>query len=192
MLVLLMRTDETEETLLTGCLPKVWHFNSESERIRSSISLTVQFLAQELEQRSVGYSAASHRLAEFMFVQLLREVIDSRAPDVLGWIKGLSSPTLSPVLAALHRKPEHRWKIGELAALARMSRSAFCAEFSREIGESPIAYARNLRMHAAARSLEKGMTVKHAAAIAGYSQPYGFQKAFRRTFGSSPSSWRRR
>jgi AraC-like DNA-binding protein len=191
-LVILLRAAEREQAILTSCLPKVWRFNPSNERIASSVSLAVRFLSQELAQKSVGFGAASHRLAEFLFVQLLREVVETRADGVRGWLKGLSSPALSCVLVAMHRMPDARWTIDQLAALARMSRSTFCAEFSHVIGVSPITYARNIRLQAAAGRLERGHSVKEASVAAGYATPYGFQKAFSQAFGSPPISWRRR
>jgi AraC-like DNA-binding protein len=191
-LVILLRAAEREQALLTSCLPKVWRFNPSNERITSSVSLAVRFLSQELAQKSVGFGAASHRLAEFLFVQLLREVVETRVDGVRGWLKGLSSPALSRALAAMHRMPDRRWTIDQLAGLARMSRSTFCAEFSQVIGESPITYARNIRLQAAAGLLEQGLSVKEASVAAGYATPFGFQKAFSQVFGSPPGSWRRR
>ena len=74
-----------------------------------------------------------------------------------------------------------------------MSRSRFTDRFAALVGEAPLAYLTRWRMHLAAARLRSGdPRIGDVAQSVGYESETAFAKAFRRTFGQSPSAFRRR
>ena len=73
-----------------------------------------------------------------------------------------------------------------------MSRSGFAARFTALVGESPMRYLTEWRMHLA--RLELKDTPSSLAEVAerfGYGSEAAFCKAYRRVFGASPARDRR-
>ncbi|MEO0587902.1 MAG: AraC family transcriptional regulator, partial [Planctomycetota bacterium] len=108
-----------------------------------------------------------------------------------GWLTATLDRPLAPVLRALHRHPEYRWTVDELADVASMSRAAFAARFRRIVGESPARYVGRLRLGRAADML--AVTTDPVGSIAeavGFDSPAAFTRAFSREYGMSPRQWR--
>ena len=79
----------------------------------------------------------------------------------------------------------------ELAAHAAVSRSSLDERFRQALGRSPIRYLTEWRMHVAAdllRSTDLG--VAQVARRVGYESEEAFSRAFKRSFGASPATWR--
>jgi AraC-like DNA-binding protein len=65
------------------------------------------------------------------------------------------------------------------------------ARFARAVGASPLRYLTLRRIEEAKRLLEDGgFPVEAVAARVGFSDPYYFSRAFRRSVGASPRQWR--
>jgi AraC family transcriptional regulator len=79
----------------------------------------------------------------------------------------------------------------ELARRAHLSRFHFDRLVAAALGESPGRFRRRLLLERAAYELrDAGRTVIELAFDAGYGSPEAFARAFRRTFGVSPSEFR--
>ncbi|MGI9326695.1 MAG: AraC family transcriptional regulator [Pseudomonadales bacterium] len=162
--------------------------------ITDSASASARELAQlwmrEAAQPQLGSDLAIDRLAELVFVQMLRaELAAGRLKGLLG---ALADPSLGPVLALIHRFPGREHSVPSLATIAHMSESAFSQRFKREVGLTPGQYVKHWRMQAAANALTD--TVESMGAIAenvGYESEAAFRKAFRAYFGVAPGRWRR-
>lgn len=191
-MTMIFRVADDGYAAFANCLPPVCRLDATSLMVAPLIRMTSQFLAKEAEDRSIGYSAASHKLAEFLFIQLLRGMVETQPESVRGWLRGLSCPPVARAMAAIHRSPDYGWTVGSLADNAHMSRSAFAAAFSRAISKSPMEYLRMVRMQLAVERLEKGQSVKQVASSLGYATAFGFHKAFKREFGHAPGARRRR
>ncbi len=84
-------------------------------------------------------------------------------------------------------------KLDELAAMAGLSRSHFCARFRQAVGCSPLTYAKRLRLQHAALLLEDvGLSVKAVAAQCGFYDVYHFSRRFSAHYGLSPTAFRAR
>jgi AraC family transcriptional regulator len=80
----------------------------------------------------------------------------------------------------------------QLAARAGLSKFHFHRLFKNAVGEAPLRYQLNLRMHEAKRLLrETKQSVVTVAADVGYINPSHFAQIFRRETGLSPSDYRR-
>src|SRR5437588_8340304 len=103
----------------------------------------------------------------------------------------LRDPVLAPALSLLHRSPERKWTVAELAAGAAASRSLLDERFRQVLGRSPIRYLTEWRMHLAEDLLattDVGVAV--VARRVGYDAEEAFSRAFKRAHGESPSVWR--
>ena len=80
----------------------------------------------------------------------------------------------------------------ELAALLGYSFYHFCHVFKSIAGMSVGAYLRRRRLELAAADLLRGETVTEAALRRGYDTPSGFTRAFTRTYGISPTNYKKK
>lgn len=80
-----------------------------------------------------------------------------------------------------------------MARAAGSSRSAFAERFTTLLGMPPAQYLTSIRMLQARQSLEAGqLSLLQIAEEAGYKSEAAFSTAFKRCFGRSPGSYRRR
>jgi AraC-like DNA-binding protein len=134
---------------------------------------------------------ADTRLAELVFLEVLRLHLATAPAIDRGWIAGLSDPVLAPALAELHSAPDRHWTVAELAARAAVSRSVLDERFRHVLGRSPIRYLTEWRMHVAEELL--AATDHGVAAVArrvGYDSEEAFSRAFKRSHGLAPGAWR--
>lgn len=133
----------------------------------------------------------STRIAEALLVEVLRTHLASAPAVEHGWIAALGDPVLAPALAEIHRAPQHRWTVDELARHAAVSRSVLDERFRQVLGRAPIRYLADWRMHRA-RELLGGtdLTVAEIAHRIGYDSEEAFSRAFKRHSGDAPTIWR--
>jgi AraC-like DNA-binding protein len=148
--------------------------------------------ARESAAPRPGVESTLARMAELMFVDALRRYAESLPPDGLGWLAAMRDVRVGRALALMHAEPGRAWTLGELARSVALSRSALADRFSRLVGEPPMQYLTRWRLARAARTLRTGAAIVHVAEHAGYDSDAAFSRAFKREFGLSPTSWRRR
>jgi AraC-like DNA-binding protein len=149
-------------------------------------------VVEESQARRVGADSVLTRLAELMFVEVLRRYIETLPPEQRGWLAGLRDDAIGRALGLLHGDPAHAWTLDELAAGVAMSRSVFADRFTTLVGQPPMQYLAHWRMQLAASRLAAGSA--KIAAIAeqvGYESEEAFSRAFKRLMGVSPGAWRR-
>lgn len=82
--------------------------------------------------------------------------------------------------------------LGDMAAMAGMSRFHFVRSFRSVVGESPHQYLIAARLRAAAdRLLDTRESVTTIALAVGFNDLSHFNATFRRAFGASPGAWRK-
>jgi AraC-like DNA-binding protein len=154
--------------------------------VRSSIDY-----ALAMTSAAQAASPPSNRLPELLLVEILRLHLASAPAAERGWIAALRDPVLAPALGQLHRTPERKWTVAELAAQAAVSRSLLDERFRLVLGRSPIRYLTEWRMHVAAELLvSTELGVAQVARRVGYESEEAFSRAFKRSLGRSPSTWR--
>jgi AraC-like DNA-binding protein len=135
--------------------------------------------------------AIAKRLPELVLREVLGAHLASAPAFDRGWLAALHDPVLAPALALLHRQPERRWTVAQLATAVASSRSALDARFREVLGRSPIRYLTAWRMHLAMELLATSeLSVSMTARRLGYESEEAFSRAFKREQGRSPSSWR--
>jgi len=157
-------------------------------RTRTALDL----LATEVSRDEPGQDAVLTRLLDLMLVLALRAWCAGSA-TLPAWYHALDDPAIGEALRALHADPARRWTVAALAAELGLSRAAFAARFTALVGEPPLTYLTNWRMTLAADLLQDtDHSVATVAREIGYSDPFAFSVAFKRTRGVNPSTWRRR
>lgn len=152
---------------------------------------SLRYLINETAAPGPGQRAVLARLAESLFVEVLRWQLRHAAEGHYGWLAGLQDRQIGRVLTLLHASPEQPWTVDELAKEAGMSRAALAKRFVEMIGQSPIQYLAGWRMLLARRLLKDSkLTLAQIAGRIGYESEPAFNRAFRRLVGSPPASWR--
>jgi len=131
------------------------------------------------------------RMAELMFVEVVRRHVAALAPHATGWLAGLGDAVVGPALRALHDRPEHAWTLPDLARTIGTSRTVLVERFSELVGVPPVQYLTQWRLQLAADQLARGSAkVATIGARVGYASEAAFSRAFKRATGQSPSAWR--
>jgi AraC-like DNA-binding protein len=73
-----------------------------------------------------------------------------------------------------------------------LSRSSLADRFTRLVGQAPMHYLSNWRMQVAAHDLHNtSASLAQVAERIGYNSEAAFSRAFKKTFGAAPATWRR-
>jgi AraC-like DNA-binding protein len=131
------------------------------------------------------------RLAELIFVETIRQHLESLPPSEVGWLSGLRDPVVGQALAALHAGAHEPWTVERLARVVGVSRSILAERFAAAVGQPPMQYLALWRMQLASRLLADGGTVAAVAADVGYESEAAFSRAFKKLVGRAPAAWRR-
>ena len=151
-----------------------------------------QQVVEESRARRAGAGSVLTRLAELMFVEVIRRHIETLPPERQGWLAGLRDDVVGRALGLLHGAPERPWTLDELAREVAVSRSAFADRFTALVGQPPMHYLAQWRMQLAAGRLARGNAkVASIAEEVGYDSEAAFSRAFKRLVGVSPAAWRR-
>ncbi|EHB48678.1 transcriptional regulator, AraC family [Mycolicibacterium rhodesiae JS60] len=134
---------------------------------------------------------SSTRLPELLLTEVLRIHLATAPMAERGWIAALHDQVLAPAKAALHAEPQRKWTVAELARAAAVSWSVLDQRFREVLGLSPIRYLTDWRMHLADKLLRTNdLSVSAIARRIGYESEEALSRAFRRSHGSSPGTWR--
>lgn len=152
----------------------------------------VHAAATETEHNSAGGETMLAKVAELMFVEVVRKYIDQLPHDAHGWCSSLRDPQIGAAIRLLHERPAHRWTVDSLAREVGMSRSIFAERFVHSVGAPPMQYLAKWRLQLAASLLvNRGMSTGQAAADVGYDSDAAFSRAFKKYVGLSPGAWRK-
>lgn len=183
------RVHPAARPFLTDRLPDLIHVQPDLNSTANWLDASLRLLTAEQLQRAPGSSALSARLAEMMFVQVLRAFAHTN-PSGGGWLAALFDPQLGQALSAMHADPTASWTVPALARRAGMSRSVFFERFKGVVGEAPSAYLTRWRMVMARIALTEGSSLAEAATRSGYGSEASFSRAFKRALGVAPGAWR--
>jgi AraC-like DNA-binding protein len=175
---------------LLASLPRLLHMR------RMSSAWLDGFARQVTEESQLGRPGADGvltRLAELMFIELLRRYLEELPQGQTGWLAGLRDEVVGRVMALLHSRPGHQWSLEELARETNSSRTNLAKRFTEVVGQPPMQYLTQWRMQVAANLLsQSGAKVAAIGAEVGYDSEAAFSRAFKKATGVAPGSWRRR
>jgi AraC-like DNA-binding protein len=173
-------------------LPAAIVVRSEDQDTSAELHALARLMLAEYEAGAVGRQGVLDRLAEIMFVLVLRHHMQ-RAQELKGFLAALKDGRIARALTALHHAPGANWRVDTLAREAGMSRTVFVERFAGLLGETPMQYLAAWRMHLAETMLrERRLSVAQVAEQLGYRTETAFRRAFRRVCGVGPGDVRRR
>ncbi len=186
------RFEDRRNNPLLSVLPPVIVLPGEMSRNVHWLEPTLKFIACEAASNRPGAQTVVSRLADVLFIQIVRGYLASLPPGASGWLGALGDMQIGSALGLIHQSPELDWTVQSLAARVAMSRSAFASRFARLVGEPPLAYVTRWRMQKAAGLLrQSSATLADIAERVGYDSEAAFSKAFKRAVGSAPGAYRR-
>ena len=175
---------------LLAALPRRMHMRGVSNAWHGG------FTRQVTEESRLGRAGADSvltRLAELMFIEVLRRYLDELPANQTGWLAGLRDELVGRVLTLLHGRPGHPWTLPELAREAGSSRSNVTRRFTLLVGQPPMQYLTGLRMQVAANILARSSAkVATIGTEVGYDSEAAFSRAFKKATGRAPGAWRER
>ena len=167
-------------------------FSTASPRGQSLLA-SVEFLARELD-RDGGIAEmplAREQLEAFVMTQVLLAVPNSYTDRLTGDVTRRAPSRLQPVLAHMDAHADQPLTPGELARVGCMSVRALHASFQHELGVSPMAHLRRIRLdHVRAdllRCADPHMRISDVAMRWGFFHPSRFATQYRARFGELPS-----
>ncbi|HEX3235723.1 MAG TPA: AraC family transcriptional regulator [Gemmatimonadales bacterium] len=173
---------------LLAALPRRMHMRGMSNAWHGN------FTRQLIEESRLGRAGADTvltRLAELMFIEVVRRYLEDLPQGQTGWLAGIRDDVVGRVLALLHSRPAHPWTLDELARAAASSRSNVAKRFALLVGQPPMQYLAQWRMQIAANLLaQSGAKVATIGAEVGYDSEAAFSRAFKKATGLAPGAWR--
>lgn len=183
--------DRLARLLLTG-LPQVVKVNVRGSNAGIWLEASVRYALAEARSPRPGGAGVLAKLAEVLFIEVLRLYMNDQHAGRTGWLAAVSDRIVGAALSSLHGRPAHAWTLEELARAAGTSRSVLAERFQSLVGSSPMQYLTQWRMVLAANLLSRSNApLARIAEDVGYQTDTAFIRAFRREFGSPPATWRR-
>lgn len=177
--------------LLAG-LPPMVRVNVRGSSAGIWLEASLRYALAEARSPRPGGAGVLAKLAEVLFIEVLRLYMNTQAQSATGWLAGLRDRIVGAALNALHARPAHGWTLEELARTANTSRSVLAERFQELVGTAPMQYLTRWRMLLAANLLcGSNAPLARIAEDVGYQTDTAFSRAFRREYGSPPAAWRR-
>ncbi|MDP3252629.1 MAG: AraC family transcriptional regulator [Hydrogenophaga sp.] len=178
--------------LLLAGLPPLVRVNVRGSNAGAWLEASVRYALAEARSPRAGGAGVLAKLAEVLFIEVLRLYIHEQSAGRTGWLAGLGDRIVGASLNALHQRPAQAWTLDELARSAGTSRSVLAERFQLLVGSSPMQYLTQWRMMLAANLLCRSKApLAQIAQDVGYQTDTAFIRAFRREYGVPPATWRR-
>jgi len=173
-------------------LPRAIRICNTQNEIQLWLQQAGSFINDELTTNRAGSQVILGRLAEVVFILIIRAFIEE-ADVAQGFLRAFKDPKISASLNHIHAAPGKDWTLNKLAATAGMSRSLYCKEFKRLLGETPLAYLTNWRiLRSQEFLLANKENISEIAEKVGYQSEAAFNRLFKTKVGETPAGYRRR
>ena len=175
---------------LLSALPRMMHV----KRVGAEwMAMFPRYVVAESRRERAGGATVLTRMAELMFVEVLRRHMEAASGPGSGWFAALRDPVVGAALSQLHASPARAWTLADLARGANTSCTVLAERFSTLVGLAPMQYLAKWRLQLAAEQLRSSSDkVAAIGARVGYESEAAFSRAFKRETGESPAAWRRR
>lgn len=206
---LYMEVDMQHDPFLS--LPEIMQWNAMQSDMQSpfySLSVIIQTMNQirnHFESELVGQAGIIDQLisAEVQKVTLLvRQIVAAAVYSTELGIDGASKPSASRqemdklveyVMHALECFYRENITLKFLADLVHLNPSYLIRIFKRSQGMTPFQYLTNIRMNAAVSHLQNSdLSIQDIVKLTGFQSIHYFSRAFKNTYGISPSQWRQK
>lgn len=176
---------------LTSLLPPLIHLSAQEAERHVQLQLSLQLLRNEALDAGNGTELVVPRLVDSLLVFVVRAWLARQPVTADGWFGALRDGQISKALGLMHERPEAPWCLEELARRVGQSRATFARRFLELVGETPVAYLTRWRMCLATKLLrETPLSLDEIAPRVGYQTAAAFSRAFRRSLGTAPGSFR--
>ena len=183
--------DRLARMLLSG-LPPLLRVNVRGSPAGLWLEASVRYALAEARSPRPGGEGVLAKLAEVLFIEVLRLAMQDPGRPAAGWLAGVGDRVVGAALAALHERPAEAWTLDELARTAHSSRSVLAERFQELVGQAPMQYLTQWRMLLATNLLRRSnVPLSRIAEEVGYQNDTAFSRAFRREFGTPPAAWRK-
>jgi AraC-like DNA-binding protein len=184
--------DGAEHNLVIPALPPVLKLDVASAAGAEWIRSTFRYAAEEVAAGRPGSDAILAKLSELLFVAAVRRHVELLPDGQTGWLAGLRDTHLARALTLIHRDIARPWTVETLSRDVGLSRSALADRFIRLIGMAPMQYVAEWRMQVAMHKLRgSSASLAQVAELVGYGSEAAFSRAFKKTVGTAPATWRR-
>ena len=178
--------------LLLAGLPPVVKVSVRGSNAGVWLEASLRYALAEVRSPRPGGAGVLAKLAEVLFIEVLRLTMNEQAPGRTGWLAGVNDRIVGAALRLMHAQPAHPWTLEDLAREAGTSRSVLAERFQQLVGSTPMHYLGQWRMLLATQLLSRSNApLAQIAAQVGYQTDTAFSRAFRREFGAPPAAWRR-
>jgi AraC-like DNA-binding protein len=178
--------------LLSG-LPSLLKVSVRGSNAGMWLEASVRYALAEARSPRPGGAGVLAKLAEVLFIEVLRLYMNEQSADRPGWLAAVRDRIVGAALTQLHTRPAHAWTLEALARAAGTSRSVLAERFQHLVGSAPMEYLTQWRMLLAANLLSgSNAPLARIAEDIGYQTDTAFIRAFRREYGIPPAAWRRR
>lgn len=172
-------------------LPKVIHINTTKE-LNLWLEQAALMMNEEISSEKIGSKLILGHLVDILFVLIIRAYVE-QVDLKEGFLMALKDTRISNSLKSMHQSPEKDWTLKELAVTAGMSRSLYCREFKRLVGETPLSYLTDWRILKSKEILsESKENISEIASRVGYQSEAAFNRLFKSKVGETPASYRRK
>jgi AraC family transcriptional regulator, alkane utilization regulator len=162
-----------------------------ARRESSWLETSSRYMLEEASRNRPGGASILGRLAELLFVEVLRRHMEELGENATGWLAAVKDPTVGKALQLMHGDLARPWTIEGLGHCVGLSRSALADRFRHLLGEPPMRYLTRWRVQVAAQLLrDTDDGIAAIGARVGYESEAAFNRAFKRHAGEPPATWR--
>jgi len=184
--------DRNRSHPIVAGLPALVHIRNTDRDDIAWLQAALNFMIHETRAAKPGAELVVNRLVEVLFIQVIRAYL-RQAETPPGIWAAIADKRIGAALQLMHQAPQKVWTLETLARQVGLSRSAFAAQFSELVGNTPLRYLTSLRMQRAQELLQDaGLSTAAVAAEVGYQSEAAFGKAFKKFAGKGPGTYRRR
>jgi AraC-like DNA-binding protein len=177
--------------LLSG-LPSLLKVGVRGSNAGIWLEASMQYALAEARSPRPGGAGVLAKLAEVLFIEVLRLYMNEHGAGRTGWLAGVRDRIVGAALSQMHTRPAHAWTLDTLARAIGSSRSVLAERFQQFVGTPPMEYLTQWRMVLAASLLTRSnASLAKIAEDVGYRTDTAFIRAFRREYGLPPAAWRR-
>jgi len=188
-----MACDDRVAHMLFDGLPRVLRVRLRGSGAGAWLEASVRYALTEVGATRPGGSSVLARLAEVLFIEILRCHMNEQGANARGWLAASRDRVVGAALAAMHARPAEDWTLEALAGAASTSRSVLAERFQQMLGVAPMQYLTQWRLQLAAQRLRtSNASLIEVANEVGYQTDTALSRAFRREYGLPPATWRRR
>jgi AraC family transcriptional regulator len=169
------------------CLPLLRDFFAEDDEVSAALVRTVLAQARGGTLDALAHDQVLSLLSRHL---LRRHAADRPLPPARAAVT-LTAAKLRRLFEHIEQRLGGELRLGELAALARLSDDHFLRAFKAAVGQTPHQYVLARRIALTQSLLQHGaLPIAAVAQAAGFHGASHFAAAFRQRVGTTPSAWR--